>query len=440
MVFARTATGIRADVGALASQIHPVFMLPPIAASWFGAIVAGAPSIPAGAVHALAAFFAVYTAHVKDGYVDFHLRGEDDDHPMTADGCRIALLGASLGFCGCLVGVWLLAGPAAAALVLPMWVIGYLHAPQLDTTPVGATMGYPTGIAVAMVGGYVVQTGAVASVGSGGGSGGVGGIADLGGTGGPTTILAFAAVFLVVLTGVKVVDDESDHAYDASIDKRTVAVLLGPERARRLAYGLFALGGTMVLWGTVSGVFSPSAPAAVAVFATVAVVAYRAPSDLATMLLIRGTYLFLALLVVATWYRPLDPVGLPDVTALGPVTYLATEAVFGTVAFGLLYRANALRRARVTIAAIYPVAYVWDWYTLEVGVFAIVTRTGYDLFGIPIEEHLFMVVVPAFVLGVHETIRSMHGPAEAGGEPGSEAEADDGTDGGAGSEGRRDGS
>ncbi|WP_233255120.1 lycopene cyclase [Halopenitus persicus] len=432
MVFARTATGLRADVGALASQVHPVFMLPPIAASWFGAIVAGAPSIPAGAVHALAAFFAVYTAHVKDGYVDFHLRGEDDDHPMTAGGCRIALLGASLGFLGCLVGVWILAGPVAAALTLPMWIIGYLHAPQLDTTPIGATMGYPTGIAVAMVGGSVVQAGTAASTVPVG----------IEGAGAPPTILAFAAVFLVVLTGVKVVDDESDHDYDASIDKRTVAVLVGPARARQIAYGLFALGGTMVLWGTVSGVFSASAPAAVAVFATVAVVAYRAPSDLATMLLIRGTYLFLALLVVATWYRPLDPVGLPDVTALGPATYLATEAVFGTVAFVLLYRVNALRRAGATIAVIYPVAYVWDWYTLEVGVFAIVTRTGYDLFGIPIEEHVFMIVVPAFVLGVHETIRSMHGPmgAEAGVETGSDAEAEPGSaardgpsDGGAGS-------
>ncbi|WP_280536593.1 lycopene cyclase domain-containing protein [Halopenitus sp. POP-27] len=399
MAFARTATGFRADVGALASQIHPVFMLPPIAASWFGAIVAGAPSISAGAVHALAAFFAVYTAHVKDGYVDFHLRGEDDDHPMTADGCRIALLGASAGFFACLLAVGALAGPTAAALTLPMWVIGYLHAPQLDTTPLGSTMGYPTGIAVAMVGGHVVQTGVVPA--------GAAQAGTIGAPGDPTTILAFAVVFLVVLTGVKVVDDESDHTYDASIDKRTVAVLLGPERARRLAYGLFGLGGTMVLWGTVSGVFPASAPVAVAVFATVAMVAYRAPSTLATMLLIRGTYLFLALLVVATWYRPLDPVGLPDVTALGPVTYLATEVLFGTVAVALLYRVNALRRAAVTIAAIYPVAYVWDWYTLEVGVFAIVTRTGIDLFGIPIEEHVFMVVVPAFVLGVHETIRSM---------------------------------
>jgi lycopene cyclase domain-containing protein len=96
---------------------------------------------------------------------------------------------------------------------------------------------------------------------------------------------------------------------------------------------------------------------------------------------------------------------LPDIGAVfGPHTYLASEIAFGSVAFLLLYRADALRRAARTIAALYPVAYVWDWYTLEIGVFAIELRTGVDLLGIPIEEHLFIVVVPALVIGVHETL------------------------------------
>jgi len=88
-------------------------------------------------------------------------------------------------------------------------------------------------------------------------------------------------------------------------------------------------------------------------------------------------------------------------------TYLATEIVFGALAFGLLRYAGALRQSARTIAALYPIAYLWDWYTLEIGVFEITMRTGYDLFGIPIEEHLFMIVVPALVLGIHETIRTL---------------------------------
>ena len=100
----------------------------------------------------------------------------------------------------------------------------------------------------------------------------------------------------------------------------------------------------------------------------------------------------------------------PDIGAVfGPYTYLASEVAFGAVALALLVRADALGRAAKTIAVLYPVAYVWDWYTLTIGVFAIELRTGVEFLGIPIEEHLFMVVVPALVLGFHEML---HGKPE----------------------------
>jgi lycopene cyclase domain-containing protein len=99
----------------------------------------------------------------------------------------------------------------------------------------------------------------------------------------------------------------------------------------------------------------------------------------------------------------------PDISVFGPYTYLVTEVAFGSVAFGLLVYADALGRAARTVAALYPVAYVWDWYTLRVGVFSIELRTGVDLLGIPIEEHLFILVVPSLVIGIHETI---HGTPE----------------------------
>lgn len=103
-----------------------------------------------------------------------------------------------------------------------------------------------------------------------------------------------------------------------------------------------------------------------------------------------------------------------DIGAIfGPYTYLASEVVFGTVAVVLLVRARALMQAAKTIIVLYPVAYVWDWYTLQIGVFSIELRTGVMFLGIPIEEHLFMVVVPALVVGVHETLRQYESsPAE----------------------------
>jgi lycopene cyclase domain-containing protein len=386
MSIARHDGGLDAAVRAFASQVHPVFMLPPLSASLFGAILAGPFAVVPAAVHAAAVFFAVYTAHVKDGYVDFYVRGEDDDHPMTRRGCRLGLVGAGLGFLACLAGLWALAGPVAAALTLPTWFVGYFHAPQLDVNPVSATAGYPFGIALSILGGYAVQTGALAAA-----------------------PVAYAAVFLLVLSGVKIIDDGQDYAYDRSIGKRTAAVVLGPDRAYRLADLLLGVGLFLVVGLAVTGLFPPSAPAAAVAFGAVALVARRGTPRLATMLLVRGAYVFLAVLVVAVYYRPLAGAPLPDIGVLGPFTYLATEVVFGSVALALLVRAGAVWRAARTIAVLYPVAYVWDWYTLEVGVFVIALRTGVELLGIPLEEHLFMVVVPAFVLGLHETLAASEG-------------------------------
>lgn len=386
--YVRGDTGGAAFARALASQVHPVFMLPPLACSLFGAALAGPFSPALALLHVLAVFAAIYTAHLKDGYVDFHRRDEDDDHPLTALGCRHALVASTLLFAAALAGVWQFGGPLAAALTVPTWVIAYLHAPQLDVRPLGATAGYPLGVALALLGGYAAQTAALS----------------------PLSI-AFAFVLFVLLTGIKLVDDTTDVAYDRSIDKRTPAVLVGVSTTRRVAAGLMGLALFLTLALTIDGVFPPSAALAPPVFAAVALLALRTGDDsLATMLLVRGSYLFLAALVVAVWFRPLAGLGLPDITVLGPYTYLATEFAFGSVAFLALARVGAVRRALTTIAVLYPVAYLWDWYTLEVGVFSITMRTGVELLGIPIEEHLFIVVVPAVALAIHETLAARRDP------------------------------
>ena len=285
MSVARHGEGTSAALGALASQVHPVFMLPPLAASAFGAVLAGRFVAGLAAGHLFVVFCALYTAHVKDGYVDFHLRGEDADHPLTARGCRVALALATLGFAAGTAVLGVVVDGVAALLCLPGWVVGYLHAPQLDTHPVTATVGYPAGIGFALVGGYYVQAQAVS-----------------------VTVLAFAAVFVTILAGIKVIDDATDYAYDRSIDKRTVAVVVGRRRARAVAYGLMTAGLVGVLAFAAGGVFPPSSVGAVGAFGVVAAVARRAGDDdrLATMLLVRASYLFLAVLVIAVWFRPLS--------------------------------------------------------------------------------------------------------------------------------------
>ncbi|EMA52168.1 UbiA family prenyltransferase [Halococcus thailandensis] len=283
MAIARHGDGIGGEFAALASQVHPVFMLPPLAASWFGAVLAPSLLPQMAFVHMLAMFFAVYTAHVKDGYVDFYLRSEDDDHPLTMAGCRLGLALSTTGFALCTGWLWLAVGTGAAIVTLPTWFIAYLHAPQLDTSPIGATLGYPLGIALAIVGGYYVQTTMISA-----------------------PLLAFAAVFLVLLSGIKVIDDAKDYDYDRSISKRTVAVVLGRERARRSAHALIALALVGVLAGAILGLFPPSTALAAIAFAVVALATRRFEPQRATELLMRGSYLFLALLFLAVLVRPLS--------------------------------------------------------------------------------------------------------------------------------------
>ncbi|XVH32054.1 UbiA family prenyltransferase [Haloferacaceae archaeon DSL9] len=282
MSIARHDSGLRAAVRALASQIHPVFMLPPVAASAFGAVLASDFSVPLAVLHMAVAFCALYTAHVKDGYVDFYGRGEDDDHPLSETGCRVALvLSSTLFFVGC-AALAVLVDPIAALLSLPGWLIGYLHAPHLDMHPVSATMGYPTGIGFALVSGYYVQTTSLSAA-----------------------VVAYAVVFVVILGGIKTIDDGKDYEYDRSIDKRTVAVVLGRQRARSFAYLLMGVGLVAAALFAIFDVFPPSAVAAPVAFAAVLGVARRADDAHATMLLIRGSYVFLALLVLAAWLQPL---------------------------------------------------------------------------------------------------------------------------------------
>jgi len=65
MALARDTAGVDTTARALWSQVHPVFMTPPLAASLFGAILAGTVDPLTAAVHVVAMFAAVYTAHVK---------------------------------------------------------------------------------------------------------------------------------------------------------------------------------------------------------------------------------------------------------------------------------------------------------------------------------------------------------------------------------------
>ncbi|MEF8855238.1 MAG: UbiA family prenyltransferase, partial [Haloarculaceae archaeon] len=278
-----TGSGPVATGSALASQVHPVFMLPALATAVFGALLAGDVNLTTAGLHTLAVGLGLYAAHVTDGYVDFYIRDEDDTHPLSRRGCRVALWGAGLAFWVVALTLGVLAGLGALLITVPGWLVAMAHAPQLDTNPFGATLGYPAGICLALLGGYYVQAGRFSA-----------------------TVLGLAACFLVVLAGIKVVDDATDVHYDTGIGKRTVAVVVGPARARQVAFALVGAGsvGVVGMAMTLPGI-PPSAGLAVLPFLAVAALAWRAGPELATKLLVRGSYLLLAVLVWAVWFDPL---------------------------------------------------------------------------------------------------------------------------------------
>lgn len=208
----------------MASQVKPMFMAPALASSVYGGLLAGAVAPLPAAIHVLATFLALFAAHVKDSYVDFYVRREDERLPLTRHGCRLAIVGSGVVFAACLVALWWLAGPTAAFLVLPLWILGYLHAPWLDRHPVGTSLDYSAGVALVVLGGFAAQAG----------------------TPTPTAVLV-AVVFVPVLAAGGVLIDVEDVESDSRLGKRTVPVLVGPRRTRVVAGGLVGLSAAIVV-------------------------------------------------------------------------------------------------------------------------------------------------------------------------------------------------
>lgn len=211
----RTARG-------LAAAVQPTFMLPAVATAVAGGLLAPAVAVPTLAAHAGAVAVALYTAHLVDEYVDAHVRGEEAA-TVPERATRYAVAASTAVFVALLAVLWLRDARAAVAATVPLWLLAVLHAPVLDTHPVSVTVDYPAGVALAAVGGYLAQTGRASPA-----------------------VLAFAGSLAVLLSGLDVSVDRLDREFDATIEKRTVPVVLGDRRGGQVAAALHALAAVVV--------------------------------------------------------------------------------------------------------------------------------------------------------------------------------------------------
>ncbi|WP_241430915.1 UbiA family prenyltransferase [Natronolimnohabitans innermongolicus] len=246
--------------------------------SVFGAGLAAAFALGPAAVHAFAVCLAVYVAHLKDGYVDYYVRGEDETNPLEPAEIRTAMGVSAAVFGLCLLALWFVSGPIAVALTAPLLAFGYFHAPQLDTHPVTGTADYPIGIALATAGGYAAQTGTVGA-----------------------TIVAVCLVFGFLLAAINVMLDRTDYDHDRRVPKRTLPVALGPARALRVAWTLVSISLGLLVFSSAIGVLPSSAVLAGVVPAAVSIGSLVRPPDPERLvgLFIGATYLFGAILFLS---------------------------------------------------------------------------------------------------------------------------------------------
>jgi 4-hydroxybenzoate polyprenyltransferase len=283
----------RAFDGFLA-HVRPTFMLPAVGISAYGGALSGTVADPlAGVLHAGLVGLALFVAHLRDGYVDGHRRGEETPRLSVAafrwgigtGGVAVVALSGVLS---------VRAGLPAALSTVALLALALLHAPYLDRHPLTVTVDYPAGIAVALLGGYATQTGSV----------------TLG-------VVGVAAAFVGLLSGIKVGIDRLDAEFDRSIGKRTVPVAFGSRGADRIAAGVFAA--TAAITAVVA--VGSARPIAVVAAATVpvgcALATVFAPADRAVRIQMGLTYAFAALLFlgvcdacvgVAAWERAIEVV------------------------------------------------------------------------------------------------------------------------------------
>ncbi|WP_324760792.1 ubiquinone biosynthesis protein UbiA [Haloarcula montana] len=259
----------------LAAHVRPAFMLPVIGTSVCGAMLAPTVSGWTGGQHAVAVGTALFVAHLRDGLVDGHVRGEEEP-PLSVSAYRWATGAGTAVAILLAASLTMSAGALAGGSVLVLLGLALLHAPYLDRHPVPVTVDYPVGIAITLAGGFATQTGRL-----------------------PTGVVAVAASTAVLLAGIKVGIDRLDAAFDRTIGKRTVPVITGTTGTRAVAVGSFATAALSVGGIVWVGVLPPIAAVAAVAAGGCAAATLLVPARSAVRVQMVLSYVFVGTLVAA---------------------------------------------------------------------------------------------------------------------------------------------
>jgi 1,4-dihydroxy-2-naphthoate octaprenyltransferase len=261
-------------IAGLLAHVRPVFMLPVVATSICGALLASGVSAGIMATHAGAVATTLFVAHLRDGFVDGHLRGEETP-PLSVAAYRWATAVAGVVAVALASSLVLTAGLLAASSVLALLCLALLHAPYLDRHPVTVTVDYPLGIGITLCGGFAAQAGGLTA-----------------------GVLTVAAGVAALLSGIKVSIDRLDARFDATVGKHTVPVIASGPGATWVAVGCFAAAALVLLGAVGTGILPWHAAIALLPVAGCAVATPAVTPRWAVRIQIALSYAFVGVLFV----------------------------------------------------------------------------------------------------------------------------------------------
>lgn len=262
-------------------------MLAAVFAGWLGCFLAykTAFALDRFLLYSFCVFLALYVAHLKDTYMDFFVRKEyelgyqsrfkDAGGILEKRELLLAILFSSLLFLVISLYLGAVSSFLFTLIALVAWLIALVYVPYLDKHWFTVSISYPAGVALAVLGGYVLQAGVI----------------DLG-----SVSLCLAVWWLLI--GVKIVDDLPDIEGDRTLSKKTIPVVIGFKEAKNVAYVFISLGLILACLTACLRVIPFSVTCSVGVSIPVFAYSWRFDPRKGIMVLIAGSYVLMLLTVI----------------------------------------------------------------------------------------------------------------------------------------------